>query len=72
MNPLTPFKKISETDTTVLYDGGNGLGQVVSCLAMKKCIEKAKKSNAAIAAVKHRSKKGSKRRTGSTNTPWWN
>ena len=53
MNPLTPFKIISETDTTVLYDGGNGLGQVVSCLAMKKCIEKAKKSNVAIATVKH-------------------
>ncbi|HUW72396.1 MAG TPA: Ldh family oxidoreductase [Methanosarcinales archaeon] len=53
MNPLTPFKIISETDTTVLYDGGNGLGQVVSRLAMKKCIEKAKKSNVAIATVKH-------------------
>ncbi|MCL5072736.1 MAG: Ldh family oxidoreductase, partial [Actinobacteria bacterium] len=53
MNPLTPFKIISETDTTVLYDGGNGLGQVVSCHAMEKCIEKAKKSNIAVAAVKH-------------------
>ena len=53
MNPLTPFKIISETDTTLLYDGGNGLGQVVSCVAMKKCIEKAKKSNVAIATVKH-------------------
>jgi len=53
MDPLTPFKIISETDTTVLYDGGNGLGQVVSFLAMKKCIEKAEKSNVAIAVVKN-------------------
>ena len=53
MNPLTPMKTISETDTTILIDGGNGLGQVVSCHAMQKCIEKAKKSNMAIAVVKH-------------------
>lgn len=53
MDPLTPFKIISETDTTALYDGGNGLGHVVSYNAMKKCIEKAKKSNVAIATVKN-------------------
>jgi LDH2 family malate/lactate/ureidoglycolate dehydrogenase len=53
MNPVTEKKVLTETDTTLLYDGENGLGQVVSCEAMKKCIEKAKKSNIAIATVKN-------------------
>jgi L-2-hydroxycarboxylate dehydrogenase (NAD+) len=53
MDPLTPFKVISETDTTLLYDGGNGLGHVVSYDAMKKCLQKAQKSNIAIAAVRN-------------------
>ncbi len=53
MNPTTPFKIISETETTVLYDGGNGLGHVVSYEAMNKCIEKAKKYNVAMATVKN-------------------
>lgn len=53
MDPLTPFKIITETQTTALYDGGNGLGHVVSNAAMKKCIEKAKKFNVAITVVKN-------------------
>ncbi|MBN1298132.1 MAG: Ldh family oxidoreductase, partial [Actinobacteria bacterium] len=53
MDPLTPFETISETETTALYDGGNGLGHVVSHHAMKNCIEKAKKSNIAIATVRN-------------------
>ena len=53
MNPLTKSKIITETDTTVLYDGGNGLGQVVSYQAMSRCIEKAKKLNLSIAVVKN-------------------
>ncbi len=44
IDPLTPFKIISETPTTALIDGGNGCGQVVSFKAMKMCIEKAKAS----------------------------
>ncbi|MCL4377343.1 MAG: Ldh family oxidoreductase [Actinobacteria bacterium] len=52
MNPLTPMKTISETASTISIDGGNGLGQVVSYYAMQKCIEKAKKSNIAIAVVR--------------------
>ncbi|MBM3706884.1 MAG: Ldh family oxidoreductase [Actinobacteria bacterium] len=51
MNPFTRYKILKETDTTVLYDGGNGPGQVVSYDAMTRCIEKAKKSNLAIAVV---------------------
>jgi len=53
MNPVTQKKILSETDTTILYDGGNGLGQVVSYEAMNKCIQKAKKQNIAIATVKN-------------------
>jgi len=30
INPLTPTKIISETETTALIDGGNGCGQVAS------------------------------------------
>jgi L-2-hydroxycarboxylate dehydrogenase (NAD+) len=53
MNPVTTNKIISETDSTILYDCGNGLGQVASYEAMNKCIEKAMKSNIAIAVVKN-------------------
>lgn len=53
MNPKTPIKVIKETDTTISFDGGNGLGQVNSYRAMTVCIEKAKKSNIAVATVNH-------------------
>ena len=53
INPLTPIKIISETDTTALIDGGNGCGQVASYKAMKIAIEKAKKSSVGIVTVKH-------------------
>ena len=51
MNPATPTKIINETDTTISFDGGNGLGQVNGYRAMAACIEKAKKSNIAVATV---------------------
>jgi len=53
INPLTPTKIISETETTALIDGGNGCGQVASYKSMKIAIEKAKKSNVGIVTVKH-------------------
>ena len=53
MNPKTPIKVVSETDSTILLDGGNGLGQVAAYRAMEKCIEKAKKANVSVATVKH-------------------
>ena len=53
MNPVTDKKILAETDTTAVYDGGNGLGQVVSVEAMKRCIDKAKKHNIAVATVKN-------------------
>ena len=36
MNPLTPVKIISETDSTISIGNGNGLGQVASYHAMQK------------------------------------
>jgi LDH2 family malate/lactate/ureidoglycolate dehydrogenase len=53
MNPDTPYRIITETDTTALIDGGNGLGQVVSFRAMEMAIEKAKKSGLAAITVKN-------------------
>jgi len=53
INPLTPTKIISETETTALIDGGNGCGQVASYKSMNIAIEKAKKSNVGIVTVKH-------------------
>ena len=51
MNPDTPFKVVTETPTTALIDGGNGLGQVVSHKAMSLCIEKTRKSGLAAITV---------------------
>ena len=53
MDPKTSYRVISESETTSLIDGGNGLGHVVSVFAMKKAIEKAKKSNIAVSVVKN-------------------
>ena len=53
MNPETITKVIKETDTTLSFDGGNGLGQVNGYRAMEACIEKAKTSNIAVATVNH-------------------
>ncbi len=53
MNPLTPYQVISETPTTALIDGGNGLGQVVSHKAMKMCIAKAKASGLAAVTIRN-------------------
>ena len=53
INPKTPVKLISETETTALMDGGNGCGQVASYKAMNIAIEKAKKQNVGIVTVKH-------------------
>ncbi len=53
MDPRTPWKTIKETETTELIDGGNGIGQVVSYHAMRKCISKAKKSHVSVVTVNH-------------------
>ncbi len=53
MNPLTPYSMISETPSTALIDGGNGMGQVVSHKAMRIAIEKAKKSGLSAVTVRN-------------------
>ena len=54
MNPQAELKVVSETATTLTFDGGNGLGQVAGHRAMTRCVEKADKANVAVAVV-HRS-----------------
>ncbi|MFC2144740.1 Ldh family oxidoreductase [Actinomycetota bacterium] len=51
MDPTTPTKVLNETDTTISFDGGNGLGQVNGYRAMDACIKKAEKANIAVATV---------------------
>lgn len=42
LDPVTPYKVITETHSTALLDGGNGLGQVVGQHAMELAIQKAR------------------------------
>ncbi len=51
MDPHTPHKVVTETATTALIDGGNGLGQVAGYHAMLRCIDKAKQSGLAAVTV---------------------
>lgn len=51
INPLTPWKVVSESPTTALIDGGNGCGQVVSFNAMKMAIDKAKTNGIGVITV---------------------
>jgi len=53
IDPLTPYRIISETPTTALIDGGNGCGQVVSYKAMKMAIDKAGTSGLAAITVRN-------------------
>ena len=52
INPQSPVSVIHETPTSVLLDGGNGLGQVVGHSAMKCCIAKARESGMAMVTVR--------------------
>lgn len=49
--PVTDWKIIKETPTTLLINGGNGMGHVVSYNAMKMVISKAKQYGMGSAAV---------------------
>ena len=53
LDPKTPYQVISESGSTALIDGGNGLGQVVSHKAMQMAIEKAKKSGISAITVRN-------------------
>lgn len=47
------IRVLAETPSTLLIDGGNGLGQVVAVYAMRRCIEKANASGACFASVRN-------------------
>lgn len=47
------IKVIKKTVSTLLLDGGNGLGQVVAYKAMEMCIKKAKKTGLALVGVRN-------------------
>lgn len=52
VDPRSPFRTISETPTTLLVDGGNGLGMVAAKHTMEQCIRKAQDSNICFAVVR--------------------
>jgi len=52
INPRASAKVVSETDTTMLLDGQNGLGMVISTQAMDKAIRKAKRKSVGIVVVR--------------------
>ncbi|MFN2449225.1 MAG: Ldh family oxidoreductase [Candidatus Baltobacteraceae bacterium] len=47
------YETVRETDTSVLYDAGNGLGHPVAKIAMQSVLEKARKTGAAFGAVRN-------------------
>lgn len=49
----TPTSVVRETATTVLFDGGNGLGPVNGCRAMQACIAKAEENGMGAASVRN-------------------
>jgi LDH2 family malate/lactate/ureidoglycolate dehydrogenase len=53
IEPKPKINIVSETQSTILIDGGNGLGQVVGALAMRRCIAKAKNTGVCIASVRN-------------------
>jgi len=53
MDPATPWKIESETLSTALIDGGNGLGQVTGYHAMKMTINKAKQCGIGMVTVRN-------------------
>lgn len=53
LDPSNPWKVISDTSSTALIDGGNGLGQVVSHKAMRMAIEKARKTGVSAITVRN-------------------
>ncbi len=53
INPNTPIKTIQEQASSLVLDGGNGLGPVVACKAMSQCIAKAKTAGLALTTVRN-------------------
>ncbi len=53
IDPSSPYSVARETPTTLLIDGGNGLGMVVGYNAMQRCIEKARQSGVAFVTARN-------------------
>lgn len=53
INPNTPVKTIQEQASSLVLDGGNGLGPVVAFKAMSQCIAKAKATGLSITTVRN-------------------
>jgi LDH2 family malate/lactate/ureidoglycolate dehydrogenase len=53
IDPTPQIKVLAETPATLRLDGGAGLGQVVSHLAMTRCIAKAKEVGTALVTVRN-------------------
>lgn len=53
IDPKPNIRIVSETPSTMLIDGGNGLGQVVGVFAMEKCIAKAKTTGVCLATARN-------------------
>lgn len=53
INPKTKIDIVKETETTLVLDANNGMGQVVSTFAMEKIIEKAKRYGMGMATVRN-------------------
>jgi LDH2 family malate/lactate/ureidoglycolate dehydrogenase len=53
IDPFSPLTTLRESPVTLSLDGGNGLGQVVGCQAMQRCLEKARSSGAALVTVRN-------------------
>ena len=52
-SPVTKLEIVSESDTTAVIDGHNGMGHFIAYSANKLAVEKAKKSGAGIVAVRN-------------------
>jgi L-2-hydroxycarboxylate dehydrogenase (NAD+) len=51
IDPRSPYTTIKETPTTLVVDGGNGLGMVVAKHTMEQVINKTKENNICLATV---------------------
>lgn len=56
--PVTNWTIVHQTPATAVIDGGNGMGMVVGCNAMKIAIEKARRHGVAAVAVRNSSHYG--------------
>jgi len=53
IDPASPYQIVRETPTTLLVDGGNGLGMVVGYHTMQRVIQKAHENGVALASVRN-------------------